>query len=98
MWSAAGRCADLKIQCHNIYIGGESDWLCGCKIVSQELQEYNASGGYSVEVPWHVAKNRELAPAEVVNVMITGALESTYEHEVRQPRLGDLGPGLNEVQ
>ena len=51
-----------------------------------------------MEVPWHVAKNRELAPAEVVNVMITGALESTYEHEVRQPRLGDLGPGLNEVQ
>ena len=38
----------------------------------QELQEFNASGGYSVEIPWHAEENRELTPAEVTSLMMRG--------------------------
>ena len=38
--------------------------------VWQELQQFNASGGYSVEIPWHRAEERELTPAEVTEIMM----------------------------
>jgi hypothetical protein len=36
----------------------------------QELQRYNASGGYTVEVLWNTALDRELTPAEAVGMMV----------------------------
>jgi hypothetical protein len=38
----------------------------------QEIQEYNASAGYSFQVPWNVEFDRELTPAEGVALMCAG--------------------------
>jgi hypothetical protein len=38
----------------------------------QELQLFNPSGGYSVEIPWNVGLERELTPAEVTTIMMRG--------------------------
>ena len=47
---------------------GVGSFVIGCW---QELQKYNASGSYTVQVPWHTAFDRELAPQEVIEFMIT---------------------------
>ena len=36
----------------------------------QEVNEYNASGGYEVRMPWHVEQDRELNPAETLRAAI----------------------------
>jgi hypothetical protein len=38
----------------------------------QELQLFNPSGGYSVEIPWNEALERELTPAELMTIMMQG--------------------------
>ena len=38
----------------------------------QELQLFNPSGNYSVEIPWNVGLERELTPAEVTTIMMRG--------------------------
>ena len=40
--------------------------------VWQELQRFNPSGGYTVEIPWHRKEERELTPAEVTDVPMRG--------------------------
>ena len=40
--------------------------------VWQELQRFNPSGGYTVEIPWHNKEERELTPAEVTDVLMRG--------------------------
>ena len=40
--------------------------------VWQELQRFNSSGGYTVEIPWHAAQERELTPAEVTGIIRRG--------------------------
>ena len=40
--------------------------------VWQELQRFNSSGGYTVEIPWHNKEERELTPAEVTDVLMRG--------------------------
>jgi len=40
--------------------------------VWQELQRFNPSGGYTVEIPWHNKEQRELTPAEVTDVLMRG--------------------------
>ena len=47
---------------------GVGSFVIGCW---QELQKYNASGSYTVLVPWHTAFDRELTPQEVIEFMIT---------------------------
>jgi hypothetical protein len=38
----------------------------------QELQIFNSSGGYSVEIPWNLDSERELTPAEVTAIIMRG--------------------------
>lgn len=38
----------------------------------QELQEFNPSGGYTVEIPWNKQLGKELTPAEVTSILIQG--------------------------
>jgi hypothetical protein len=40
--------------------------------VWQELQLFNPSGGYTVEIPWNNHENRELTPAEVTEILMRG--------------------------
>ena len=39
-----------------------ADFVLG---VWQELQDFNPSGGYCVEIPWNAGVDRELTPSEV---------------------------------
>ena len=43
-----------------------ADFVLG---VWQELQDFNPSGGYSVEIPWNIGLDRELTPAEVTAIL-----------------------------
>jgi ankyrin repeat protein len=45
--------------------------------VWQELQQFNPSGGYTVEVPWNLESNRELTPAEVTMILMKGKRRGT---------------------
>ena len=45
------------------------DFIVG---VWQELQLFNPSGGYAVEIPWNVGLGRELTPAEVTAILMQG--------------------------
>eukprot|EP01046_Picozoa_sp_COSAG06_P047101 COSAG06_NODE_6786_length_2783_cov_2.020492_2_plen_289_part_00 len=38
----------------------------------QELQQFNPSGGYSVEIPWNAGLGKELTPAEVTTILMRG--------------------------
>jgi hypothetical protein len=40
--------------------------------VWRELQQFNPSGGYTVEIPWSVGLDRELTPAEVTAILRRG--------------------------
>ena len=40
--------------------------------VWQELQDFNPSGGYCVEIPWNAGLDRELTPAEVTGITMQG--------------------------
>ena len=51
---------------------GVAEFVVACW---QELQEFNASGGYCVEIPWNAAAGRELTPSEVMQLMISGRQE-----------------------
>ena len=46
-----------------------ADFIVG---VWQELQRYNSSGGYTVEIPWHAKLERELTPVEVTEILMRG--------------------------
>ena len=48
---------------------GVADFVVGCW---QELQEFNASGGYSVQIPWNQKEQRELTAAEVIEIVGKG--------------------------
>lgn len=54
----------------SVYPGtGVADFVLQCW---QELQEFNASGGYAVAVPWNTADNREMTPGEIISLMMQG--------------------------
>ena len=58
------------LQIEKAYPGlGAAEFVLG---VWQELQRFNPSGGYTVEIPWHAAQERELTPAEVIEILIRG--------------------------
>ena len=38
----------------------------------RELQIFNPSGGYCVEIPWNLHSERELTPAEVTAIIMRG--------------------------
>ena len=41
-----------------------------------ELERWNPSGRYPIEVPWHAAEERELTPAEVVQCLVKALQEA----------------------
>ena len=48
---------------------GVADFVLG---VWQELQDFNPSGGYSVEIPWNTGLDRELTPSEAMAITMQG--------------------------
>ena len=40
-----------------------------------ELERWNPSGRYPIQVPWHAAEERELTPAEVVQCLVKALQE-----------------------
>ena len=58
------------LQIEKAYPGlGAADFVLS---VWQELMRFNSSGGYTVEIPWHAAQERELTPAEVTGIIRRG--------------------------
>eukprot|EP01045_Picozoa_sp_COSAG04_P006990 COSAG04_NODE_355_length_16048_cov_133.443511_5_plen_1065_part_00 len=58
------------LQIEKAYPGlGAADFVLS---VWQELLRFNSSGGYTVEIPWHVAQKRELTPTEVTDIVARG--------------------------
>ena len=49
-----------------------------------ELQQFNPSGGYSVQIPWHQQDKRELTPAEVTQIMLNHATRGSNRSRPRQ--------------
>ena len=48
---------------------GVADFILG---VGQQLQDFNPSGGCSVEIPWNSGLDRELTPSEVTAIAMQG--------------------------